>query len=112
MSYSASPFDAVLRGSFTAAPLFAGDYVLEQQDGQWGLVRLTSASTLSPFGVYASMAVTDAFLPFTGDGFTTGISTISVDDRSSGVTYNLKGQRVSSPKHGLYIVNGKKRYIK
>jgi hypothetical protein len=111
VSYSASPLDAVLRGTYAAAPLFAGDYVLGQQDGQWGLVRLTSASTLSPFGVYASMTATDAFLPFFGDGFT-GINTISLNDKNSGVIYNLKGQRVSSPKHGLYIIDGKKRYIK
>ena len=111
VSYAASPLDAVLRGTYAAASLFAGDYVLGQQDGQWGFVRLTSASTLSPFGVYVSMAVTDAFLPFFGDGFT-GINTISLNDKNSGVIYNLKGQRVSSPKHGLYIIDGKKRYIK
>lgn len=44
-----------------------------------------------------------------GDG-TTGIEPIAADD--SNVYYNMQGQQVSSPKKGLYIVNGKKRIIR
>ena len=91
--------------------IFAGDYVLGQQDGQWGLVRLTAASTLSPFSVYAISTAKNAFLPFTGDALT-GISDNRTAHEHTGATFNLKGQRVSSPKRGLYIIDGRKLFIK
>ena len=33
--YYASPLDALLRGSTASMSLYAGDYVLAQQNGQW-----------------------------------------------------------------------------
>ena len=40
-----------------------------------------------------------------------GIETASDGDMQKNGVYNLAGQRVTNPKHGLYIVNGKKVYI-
>ena len=112
VSYATSPLGSVLRGSYTSIPLFAGDYVLGQQNGEWGLVRLSSASVLSPFGVYARPASDEAFISFSGDK-TQGIREAGVNSNNGdAAVYNLKGQRVSSPKNGLYIIGGKKRYIK
>ncbi len=45
-----------------------------------------------------------------GDG--TGINSISLQSTSGNVIYNLNGQRVSTPSHGVYILNGKKILIK
>ena len=57
--------------------------------------------------------VTAARSIFMLDDETTGINTI---DHSSLTidhsVYNLNGQRVDSPKKGLYIVNGKKVVLK
>ena len=41
-----------------------------------------------------------------------GISEIRMDVRKDGRFYNLQGQRVERPAHGLYIVNGKKVVVK
>ena len=47
-----------------------------------------------------------------GGDTTTGVTAIETSDRSNNVVYNLAGQRVSTPTKGLYIVNGKKVFIK
>ena len=51
------------------------------------------------------------FYVFGGDT-TTGVTAIETSDRSNNVVYNLAGQRVVAPTKGLYIVNGKKVFIK
>ena len=58
-----SPQDNCLQGTFTGAMLSEGDYVLSRQGDEWGLVRLTAASTLNPFGVYATLASAEQFIP-------------------------------------------------
>ena len=45
------------------------------------------------------------------DDESTSISTVT-RELQNGEFYNLQGQRISSPKQGLYIVNGKKVVIK
>lgn len=52
------------------------------------------------------------FLAFDEDGETTGISTIQNAKQGTKEIYNLNGQRVNQPAKGLYIVNGKKVFIK
>lgn len=48
-----------------------------------------------------------------GDNTTTGIAQIENEaSKMDGSVYNLNGQRVNSPKKGLYIVNGKKVMMK
>lgn len=47
-----------------------------------------------------------------GGDTTTGVTAIETSDRSNNVVYNLAGQRVVAPTKGLYIVNGKKVFIK
>ena len=49
------------------------------------------------------------------DDETTGVQELKnskIDGLQTGVCYNLKGQRVSQPTKGLYIVNGKKVIMK
>lgn len=44
-------------------------------------------------------------------GGTTGIDAVRTEQQD-GVYYNMQGQRVASPSHGIYIVNGKKVIMK
>ena len=43
---------------------------------------------------------------------TTGIIEVTPNANNSNVVYDLSGRRVNNPSKGLYIVNGKKVYIK
>lgn len=53
----------------------------------------------------------DYFQIYTGN--CTGINNATVNNGSkSGATYNLQGQKVQTPQHGLYIQNGRKIMVK
>jgi hypothetical protein len=108
VSYAASPATSVLRGTYIPIPLYAGDYVLARQDGQWGFRRLSSASLLHPFDVYASLLAADSFVPFNSDAV--GIVCMTEDGRCDTYPlYDLQGRRVSgSVKPGIYIQRGRK----
>lgn len=43
---------------------------------------------------------------------TDGISQIASDIKTKKVIFNLQGQRISAPKQGIYIINGKKAVLK
>lgn len=47
-----------------------------------------------------------------GNGETTGISNATMGNEAESTYYDLSGRRIAAPKHGLYIHNGKKVYIK
>ena len=47
-----------------------------------------------------------------GNGETTGISNATIGNEAESTYYDLSGRRIAAPKHGLYIRNGKKVYIK
>lgn len=47
-----------------------------------------------------------------GNGETTGISNATMGNEAESTYYDLSGRRIAAPKHGLYIRNGKKVYIK
>ena len=112
VGYSTSALNAVFRGSYTNASLFAGDYVLKQKDGQWGFSRLTSASTLQPFGVYAQLSSTTDFLPIQDDVLGISTTLMNHEDLKKGDVYDLQGRRVQHPSKGLYIHNGRKIVMK
>ena len=44
-------------------------------------------------------------------GFVDGINNLSGDD-AQGDYYDLQGRRVATPRHGVYIQDGKKRVVK
>lgn len=46
------------------------------------------------------------------DDETTGIESICEEEKADDVCYDLQGRRISRPDKGLYIVNGKKIFIK
>ena len=43
---------------------------------------------------------------------TTGVTKVVIDGEGQPVIYDLQGRRVEHPSKGIYIVNGKKKYIK
>ena len=111
INHAVSPLDNVLRGTFTTIPLYAGDYVLGQRDGEWGLVRLTAPSSLASFGVYAQLDSTAEFVPL--DISQTGIVTFDSDMVDQQTIYNLQGMRVGTRDNwgalprGIYVVGNR-----
>lgn len=96
----------------TAAPV----YVMQE-----GVFRKVTAD-ITDFPVHKAYfkvgslpAGAKAMLVF-DDGSTTGIGSLTADDNDKGknanVYYNLNGQRVGHPHHGVFIHNGKKVVIK
>ena len=96
----------------TAAPV----YVMQE-----GVFRKVTAD-ITEFPVHKAYfkvgslpAGAKAMLVF-DDGSTTGIGSLTADDNDKGknanVYYNLNGQRVGHPHHGVFIHNGKKVVIK
>jgi len=106
VTYVNSPLDATLRGTYCTTTLHAGDYILAQQDGQWGLKRLTAPTTLLPFGAYANLSSTDDFIPLDFDP--TAINRITTDIPETSDTYNLSGRKTTVNERGIVIQNGKK----
>lgn len=51
------------------------------------------------------------FISFTFNDENTGIANVE-GNTQEGTTFDLQGRRVNEPKHGLYIINGKKMFIK
>jgi len=82
---------------------------------QSGLFHLVTAASTVPAGkayLLASDVPNEArSLMFAFDDETTGIDAVS-SNWLNGDFYNLQGQRVDSPKKGLYIVNGRKVLVK
>ena len=107
VAFTKSPVNNMLRGTYTAIPLYAGDYVLATQDGKWGFRRVESAETLSPFGVYATLASDMTFVPLPQQDILS-ISTTNNVSTDSAPTYDLTGRRITTiTKHGLYIRNNR-----
>ncbi len=109
VSYAVSPLDAMLRGTYVGLPLYAGDYVLAQHDGQWGLQRLSETSALAPFGAYAQLSSAADFVPLdlSAAGITPPAASLST---TAAPAYNLMGQKVDASHRGL-IVRGGRKYI-
>ena len=90
VAYAASPMTNLLRGTYVQIPLYTGDYVLGQKEGQWGLVRQTATSTLAPFDVYAQLDSSDSFIQL---GLTaTGIVDLTTETLPDAVYYDLQGR--------------------
>ncbi|MCR4614183.1 MAG: chitobiase/beta-hexosaminidase C-terminal domain-containing protein [Bacteroidaceae bacterium] len=89
-------------------------YVLNKKNGTLGFYQLLSGNTLASGKCYLKIEASGAkFIGLDFDGEATGIAGIEEGiDTKNGVVYNLAGQRVATPVHGLYIVNGKKVFIK
>ena len=98
------------------------NYVLAKKSGNLGFYAVMDGSTLGAHKAYlplltASLANLPSSAPqlsliFDDEG-TTGITTTDNGQlMMDNVYYDLSGRRVENPAHGLYIVNGKKVFIK
>lgn len=109
-----------LKGTLTTTPtsdaLLADTYVLNGSFGNIGFYKYTATNL--PKGRAYFEVVSSGVQGFLFDfgeeeGETTGINAAALSDSNAAKTYyDLSGRRVASPKHGLYICNGKKVYIK
>lgn len=63
VAFARNALDATCRGTYISLPLYAGDYVLRQENGQWGWKRLTEPATLTPFDAYLQIDSEDDFIP-------------------------------------------------
>ena len=94
VAFTRSALDNLYRGSYVEMPLYAGDYILGQEEGQWGLKRLTATSTLTPFNVYAQIKSTEPFIPI--DILTSGIVEAASIKAGTAQYYDLQGRRITN----------------
>lgn len=104
-------------GTLSVIANLTGDNNYILNNGSEGLGFYKVASSGSKVGVHrayldASGATSRSFIGLDDDGTTTGIKAVENSQSAFGEFYNLKGQRVTAPQKGLYIVNGKKVMFK
>ena len=91
-----------------------GNYIL-QADNKWQKAEVENASVyINPFRAYIKpMGAGARSLDMEIDGYATGINQITTVDKDGTQQYfDLSGHRLSQPKKGINIVNGKKVVIK
>lgn len=97
-------------------PMGANCYVLANSTNGIGFYHATEGTTLSQGKAYLDFSgspVRAFTLSFGDDGPTTGISSINADGNAENApVYDLSGRRVTRAGKGIYIVGGKKVFIK
>ena len=73
---------------------------------------LCNCASIPGFRMYMSISNAAGSLGFRFPDGTTGIVDILANDGLTKDVYDLSGRKVTAPVKGLYIVNGKKIYIK
>ncbi len=91
-------------------------FILSKHDGKVGFFKANNGRELQAGKSYLyieSPSEVRSISGFLFDKEATGIdSVLNIDEPADNIIYNLQGQRVTSPGHGIYIVNGKKTFIK
>lgn len=112
----ATASEASLKGVYTATTVEAGEGVYNYVLSSNTIYKVgENAATVNPYRAYIQLTQPTAAraLSFYIDGEeTTGIEGIAADGMMNGNVYNLNGQRVESPRKGLYIKNGQKVVVK
>jgi hypothetical protein len=103
-----------MNGTYTAIDeVTQGSYVVARANDADALYKVNSTVSLAPFRAYFSVpGETTARIRLNFDDEATGILNVETNREETGVFYNLAGQRVQKPTHGIYIVNGKKVFVK
>lgn len=111
VSYRSLALSAMFRGVYLESSLRIGDYVLDCQDGRWGFRRITSATVLNPFGVYAQLSSKESFIPLQGDVLKVDLFT---RPKAEQTVYDLMGRKVvgGNLSPGIYIINGRKVVVR
>ncbi len=84
---------------------------LEKHENVQGFYVVSSDITVPPYRAYLTVPSTVKAI-FFNDDFADQIDTINAINAKDAVFYNLSGQRVKNPSNGIFIVNGKKVFIK
>lgn len=109
-----------LIGSFTQIAVPADCYALKENviykcsaEKTWNIAANRAYINMGEVSEYNPDAPSSAnhVVNMRVSGGTTGIDAVRTEQQD-GVYYNMQGQRVASPSHGIYIVNGKKVIIK
>lgn len=108
-------FNACYAGMDNATAAAANAYIL-QSDKQWRPVTVGTSAKIAPYRAYLTFDNASAAKSYSiafGDGTTTGINTIGLEDADGTVRYyDLSGRYVGTSlddlPHGVYIGNGKK----
>ncbi len=113
VAYLETPADGSLIGSYreTTAPL--GDYVLQKhEDEDPAFYKIVSGSnqTIHPFRAWLKAPASSSHARYRIDLYDTNdieeLPAIkSMNDKN---IYDLWGRKVASPKHGIYVINGKR----
>ena len=112
----ATASEASLKGTYAVTTVEAGEGVYNYVLSSNKIYKVgANAATIDPYRAYIQLTQPTAAraLSFYIDGEeTTGIEGIAADNMMNGNVYNLNGQRVESPRKGLYIKNGQKVVVK
>ena len=101
-----------LRANPKSSPTATQTYTNEREEGYWSIATWTPAED---FGERDSSIPTSKFIgePVFEEDETNGVAKILIPvEAEEEVYYNLNGQRVTNPTHGIFIKNGKKVIIK
>jgi len=113
------PATAKIRYAYTATPIYPGDYVFGVESGRSGFVRVTEATTLPPFSIYAQFDSTDDFIPLKGgDTAIEEVRSERLEVRSN--VFDLSGKHITPHKggdggslpNGINIIDGRKVFVK
>ncbi len=90
-----------------------GGYVFAKQSGNLGFYKVTAELTNQKGKAYLDLGSNAPMLSFDFGEGTTGINVVrsQMEEAREGI-FDLQGRRVENPTKGLYIVNGKKVFIK
>ncbi|MBO4451888.1 MAG: hypothetical protein J5770_05655 [Bacteroidaceae bacterium] len=111
------PSTTKIQYSYTDTPVYPGDYVFDNE--QFGFVRVTEATTLPPFSIYAQFDSTDDFIPLKRED--TAIKEVRserLEVRSN--VFDLSGKHITPHKggdggslpNGINIIDGRKVFVK
>ena len=103
-----------LTGVFSKTIVPNGSYILTKKDGVLAFRKVDGTTNYAEANhAYLTAATSAPILDINFDGNVTGISQIENGElKIENSVFDLKGQRVSNPTNGLYIINGKKIVIR
>lgn len=103
--------DAEIGGTYTGMEKAEGMFLLEEGTFIKAKRRADESSKVAPYSAYVKVLDPSITSISYSVGTHTGVEEIEVEETET-VIYNLQGIRVDNPQPGIYIVNGKKVYIK
>ncbi len=87
-------------------------YVLYNNSGTPEFRKINAGTNLDPFKAYLNAAGAEARIALSFDNETNGIDELKQQTAGSKQMFDLQGRRVAKSTRGLYIVNGKKVFVK